>query len=93
MFRHSEIESLRREQAKRPQVRPSPRTSLSSGEIEDDKGSKLEKTDEHRPPTTIKTQKKNQGSGRQKKQEPKPDLRKRTWDVVGSGLNTLEYDD
>lgn len=36
-----------------------------------------------------KTNKRNGKNGRR---EPKPDLRKRTWDVVDAGLDTLNYD-
>lgn len=32
------------------------------------------------------------GSGSGRHQEPKPDLRKRTWDVVETGLDSLDYD-
>lgn len=37
-----------------------------------------------------KNKKKNGNAGQRK--EPKPDLRKRTWDVVDTGLDSLEYD-
>lgn len=32
------------------------------------------------------------GGGNGKQKEPKPDLRKRTWDVVETGLDSLDYD-
>lgn len=32
------------------------------------------------------------GNGNGKHREPKPDLRKRTWDVVETGLDSLDYD-
>lgn len=39
--------------------------------------------------TSTKSGKKN---GKKMRREPKPDLRKRTWDVVEAGLDTLDYD-
>lgn len=37
------------------------------------------------------TKKKKKGA-KNARYEPKPDLRKRTWDVVEQGLDTLDYD-
>ncbi|KKA30182.1 hypothetical protein TD95_001173 [Thielaviopsis punctulata] len=42
--------------------------------------------------TKKKKKSKNKKSGQQQRKEPKPDLRKRTWDVVDVGLDSLEYD-
>ena len=39
-----------------------------------------------------KHKKKKRKGGRQWQKEQKPDLRKRTWDVVETGLGTLDYD-
>ncbi|KAJ6442901.1 hypothetical protein O9K51_04078 [Purpureocillium lavendulum] len=36
--------------------------------------------------------KSNKRNGKNGRREPKPDLRKRTWDVVDAGLDTLNYD-
>ncbi|UNI23452.1 hypothetical protein JDV02_009270 [Purpureocillium takamizusanense] len=38
------------------------------------------------------SKKTNKRNGKNGRREPKPDLRKRTWDVVDAGLDTLNYD-
>ncbi|KAK2005818.1 hypothetical protein LZ32DRAFT_623438 [Colletotrichum eremochloae] len=90
MFRHSELEALRREQeraAERRSVVPCP---SQAGETGGD-GS-LKATESSRPPAKATKSKKKRKGGKGKPQEPKPDLRKRTWDVVEAGLDTLDYD-
>ncbi|KAH7269478.1 uncharacterized protein BKA55DRAFT_682569 [Fusarium redolens] len=96
IFRHSELETLRKEKERAKQL-GSKETAPSSEamDLSDD--------------TPISTQTKNlsstlpasfQSNKKRKKKkglkrprpEPKPDLRKRTWDVVDKGLDTLEYD-
>ncbi|KAL2888990.1 hypothetical protein HOO65_030491 [Ceratocystis lukuohia] len=43
-------------------------------------------------PSWGKKRKKTKNSALGLRKEPKPDLRKRTWDVVDTGLDSLEYD-
>ncbi|OHE96662.1 hypothetical protein CORC01_07979 [Colletotrichum orchidophilum] len=86
MFRHSELETLKRDQERRSTVPP---TSLEAGENGEDR-SLMAAQSSRQPGKTVKNKKKKRGKG--KNQEPKPDLRKRTWDVVESGLDTLDYD-
>ncbi|KAK1715522.1 uncharacterized protein BDZ83DRAFT_756230 [Colletotrichum acutatum] len=83
MFRHSELETIKREQERRSTA------VRQAGETGED--GTLRAAEPSRPPgKTAKNKKKKRGKG--KGQEPKPDLRKRTWDVVESGLDTLDYD-
>ena len=44
-------------------------------------------------PVHTKDGQKRKRAGRSKPRAPKPDLRKRTWDVVETGLDTLSYDE
>lgn len=83
MFRHSELETIKREQERRSTA------VRQAGETGED--GTLVAAESSRPPgKAAKNKKKKRGKG--KGQEPKPDLRKRTWDVVESGLDTLDYD-
>ncbi|KAK1636145.1 hypothetical protein BDP81DRAFT_394784 [Colletotrichum phormii] len=83
MFRHSELETIKREQERRSTA------VRQAGETGED--GNLTVAESSRPPgKSAKNKKKKRGKG--KGQEPKPDLRKRTWDVVESGLDTLDYD-
>ncbi|KAF4784768.1 hypothetical protein HER10_EVM0012196 [Colletotrichum scovillei] len=83
MFRHSELETIKREQERRSTA------VRQAGETGED--GTLRAAESSRPPgKNAKNKKKKRGKG--KGQEPKPDLRKRTWDVVESGLDTLDYD-
>ena len=54
-----------------------------------------EEQDQARAPAVNKKKRKRKGkngNGNGKYREPKPDLRKRTWDVVETGLDSLDYD-
>ncbi|KXH45572.1 hypothetical protein CNYM01_07746 [Colletotrichum nymphaeae SA-01] len=83
MFRHSELETIKREQERRSTA------VRQAGETGED--GTLRAAESSRPPgKNAKNKKKKRGKG--KGQEPKPDLRKRTWDIVESGLDTLDYD-
>ncbi|WYZ44135.1 hypothetical protein EsH8_VII_000571 [Colletotrichum jinshuiense] len=91
MFRHSELEALKREQERAAERRSTmPQPSLETGEISDD-GSPKDVESSHQPSKATKNKKKRKG-GKGKNHEPKPDLRKRTWDVVEAGLDSLDYD-
>ncbi|PTB68826.1 hypothetical protein BBK36DRAFT_154605 [Trichoderma citrinoviride] len=87
IFRHSELRELRREQEKQAGSKaPELPQDASANDIETASpqdssgavGSRGKKRKRKKPKAT--------------KQEPKPDLRKRTWDVVEAGLDSLDYD-
>ncbi|KAI6283923.1 hypothetical protein MCOR27_003000 [Pyricularia oryzae] len=88
IFRHSELEAERRKAEK---VR-----NREDGEIDDDQATALtEITSLPSLETDAKTKKKKKkkgGKGKNRRQEVKPDLRKRTWDVVDVGMYNLDYD-
>ncbi|KAM0288085.1 hypothetical protein ACHAQH_000153 [Verticillium albo-atrum] len=94
MFRHSELETLRRKGEQQPVVTTQAgEEEVEAGEVEDDESGNQ---DVRFTPTgtssTGKKKKKSKKAARGRLYEPKPDLRKRTWDVVETGLDTLEYD-
>lgn len=94
MFRHSELEALRRERDKKPpESSGTGNSEMESGECVG-RESPFASLQEQPPPSTAnkKKRKTKNGAGRNKPYEPKPDLRKRTWDVVDTGLDSLEYD-
>ncbi|KAH7155528.1 hypothetical protein B0J13DRAFT_618961 [Dactylonectria estremocensis] len=93
IFRHSELEALRKEQEKQSRSK----VASSSDEA-------MELNDTNPPnaqvsvnPSALATTPRNNKKKRKKgvkrgRPEPKPDLRKRTWDVVDKGLDSLDYD-
>ncbi|KAM5378028.1 hypothetical protein ACJZ2D_004639 [Fusarium nematophilum] len=94
IFRHSELEALRREEAKKL----SAKTAAFSDEAMDLSDGSAAPAQAENPSSTLpassqsnKKRKKKKGSKRPRP-EPKPDLRKRTWDVVDKGLDSLDYD-
>lgn len=109
MFRHSEIQALRKAQEEASEKTQRRRRNSSSpvpmdlvdgssgeeGELQDDQA-----TVEQQTATATKKKKKNKkkkrGSGNgnanaNKRWEPDPERRKRTWDVVDTGLDALDY--
>ena len=93
MFRHSEIQALLRERRHAAEARssnPSRSTSISApdtasyGDYED--GEEVEEPGKQ-------GRKRNRKKKHQRKREVKPDLRKRTWDMVDEGVGTLSYED
>ncbi|KAI1205434.1 uncharacterized protein F4807DRAFT_464721 [Annulohypoxylon truncatum] len=133
IFRHSELESLRRVEAKAAKLRQESAALLQAAKKEDaselhdeslptlppvvqggnPEGIEAEKEGEEQDgsedgeieaevPTLTKAEArrlKKQRSKRKKQQErrfnpeKKPDLRKRTWDVVEAGMDSLDYDE
>ncbi|RBR23448.1 uncharacterized protein FIESC28_03630 [Fusarium coffeatum] len=94
IFRHSELEALRKEKEKEKQLNA--KADARMGERMDlgDDSSALSQA-EGAPsalPTSFQSNKKRKRKKGSKRPEPKPDLRKRTWDVVDKGLDSLEYD-
>lgn len=108
IFRHSEIQALLKERRREEEVREDKSSSEQSkalsedGEVEDGElGDDSPVVETPTPPPAPKEQppakkaRKTQ-RGKQKsfyKQHVKPDLRKRTWDKVDAGMDSLSYDD
>lgn len=92
IFRHSELQMLRRQQEKDSLKRKSNSDSSSETAIKHPEGSS--DLQESSLPSSFRSNKKRKKKGASTRQnaEPKPDLRKRTWDVVDKGLDTLDYD-
>lgn len=89
IFRHSEEQALLREQEKQS-ARETPIVEAPAGlpkpELADEGEIEEGMIVEAQPPKKKKKRK-------NKSREPKPDLRKRTWDMVDTGLGSLDYDD
>jgi hypothetical protein len=82
IFRHSELEGIRREQEKKDKRK-----------VEDDEEEQVADIPADRMPAGSQSSKKAKRSNKPgPRREPKPDLRKRTWDVVETGLDSLDYD-
>ncbi|PNY26448.1 Uncharacterized protein TCAP_03635 [Tolypocladium capitatum] len=88
MFRQSELRELRRLQAKG--LTPQSATP-QEGSANDARQSPPQRQEANVPRSTRDTTKKKKGA-KSARCEAKPDLRKRTWDVVEQGLDTLDYD-
>lgn len=94
IFRHSELEALRKEQEKQSSVKAAT-YSDEAMELSDDKITNAQPSvGPSTLPSTLRGNKKQKkkGAKRGRPIEPKPDLRKRTWDVVDKGLDSLDYD-
>lgn len=85
IFRHSELRELERAKEKASKLHQS---AVSSGEP-GTSCAQSNSTATNKPRDGKKGKKR---SNKQVKREPKPDLRKRTWDVVEAGLDSLDYD-
>ena len=92
IFRHSEIESLRRAASENPKNLATMRGDFkaTSGTNEDAQMQGPDSADDTMLQTSQKKRKKK--GPKRFTQEPKPDLRKRTWDIVEAGLGSLDYD-
>jgi hypothetical protein len=86
IFRHSELRELERQREKQAQAK--------SGTPRDASAIETHTASPHDPgaSTNSRNKKKKKKKSKAVKQEPKPDLRKRTWDVVEAGLDSLDYD-
>ncbi|KAI8951939.1 hypothetical protein F4801DRAFT_578036 [Xylaria longipes] len=120
IFRHSELEALRRAERKalKPETGNSPASDPASEEAvhtpadngmsransdvaDDAEGSEDGEIETEKPVLTkaeMRRQKKLRARQRRRETqkfqpEKKPDLRKRTWDVVDAGMDSLHYDD
>ena len=90
IFRHSEIQTLRRQEERALLRLKSTGSKLESAPkaLEDEATIQQAKL----PASFRSNKKKKRKAACRKQPEQKPDLRKRTWDVVDKGLDTLEYD-
>lgn len=86
IFRHSELEELRKQQEKRA----SGKGSTSADDAMD--SSEATSTPSGVAQSSQNTRMRKKKGKKAVKREPKPDLRKRTWDVVDKGLDSLDYD-
>ncbi|KAF4340549.1 hypothetical protein FBEOM_5489 [Fusarium beomiforme] len=95
IFRHSELETLRKEKERAKQLGSKVAApSKKAIDITNNIHTPAQTDNTSTLPASFqsnKKQKKKKGLKRPRP-EPKPDLRKRTWDVVDRGLDSLEYD-
>lgn len=99
MFRHSELQKLQRarEKAQDKSLRRGNSSSPVPMDLGDAEAEEGELPDDGPRPTPVakpqkKTKRKKRGSGiGNKRWEPNPERRKRTWDVVETGLDGLDY--
>ncbi|CAM1504522.1 Fc.00g021130.m01.CDS01 [Cosmosporella sp. VM-42] len=89
IFRHSELEALRKEQEK--QSNKTPGSSDEARDLSDSKSAQLKNAMDESSSRSKKKGRKGKKKAAPPRQ-PKPDLRKRTWDVVEKGLDSLDYD-
>ncbi|KAH0492504.1 hypothetical protein TgHK011_007453 [Trichoderma gracile] len=87
IFRHSELRELRRQQEKQAGSK-APELSLEASANDPEAASPQDSGGVVDSQSKKRKRKKSKAA----KQEPKPDLRKRTWDVVEAGLDSLDYD-
>ena len=95
LFRHSEIQALLRDKRHAAEARsPNPSCSAStsapdSASYDDyEEGGQVEDGEKQ-----AKSRHRNRKKKNHRKREVKPDLRKRTWDMVDEGVPTLSYED
>ncbi|RYP20893.1 hypothetical protein DL765_002543 [Monosporascus sp. GIB2] len=110
IFRHSEIESLRRAHSKVDKAKAESAAMLQAARVddqtavaEDDDGELRAGSEdgelESEKPTAAELRRMKRKRAKQSKKgkrkfqpEPKEDLRKRTWDKVEAGMDSLDYD-
>lgn len=97
MFRHSELQALERARERNPRRRnsssPVP-VPVEQGDSEDGEIIGQELPHSFAGKKKKKNKKKKRGSGNgNKRGEPVVDLRKRTWDIVEQGVDSLDYDE
>lgn len=109
IFRHSEIEALRRAQEKAVKIKVDPDATLQAAQaadrnaVEGEEGELQDGSEdgelESEKPTAAELKRMKKKRAKQAKRErkkfcpePKEDLRKRTWDKVETGMDSLDYD-
>lgn len=90
IFRHSELQALARQHEREGH-------SVTSDPHQKPAGHSVNLTASEHATTELEDERqlnkaKRKKGGKRQKTEPKPDLRKRTWDVVEKGLDSLDYD-
>ncbi|KAL8393478.1 hypothetical protein RB595_003295 [Gaeumannomyces hyphopodioides] len=88
MFRHSELEALRKKNTHFPAG-----SCLQESASTPSRDAADATTEGDTDLTAAPRKKKKRGKGRNRKPEVKVDLRKRTWDVVETSLHSLDYGD
>lgn len=98
MFKHSELEAVRRAQdrssSRHVRINPLSEKNIADDTNDMEPGEILSESESRTPfnAATSKPKKKSR-KAKGREQAEQPDLRKRTWDVVEHGLETLDYDD
>ncbi|KAK1767186.1 hypothetical protein QBC33DRAFT_80309 [Phialemonium atrogriseum] len=96
MFKHSELEALRRAQERSTPRHAARNTQLEAISAEDATHAELTQLCSEDEPSTLSnaatSRKKRNRKHKNREHVEKPDLRKRTWDRVEPGLATLDYD-
>lgn len=85
IFRHSELRELERTKEK------AARSNKTDDKEATETTGSPQTQNERSSASNSRNRKKNK-MNKQPRREPKPDLRKRTWDVVEAGLDSLDYD-
>lgn len=92
IFRHSELRELQKRQEKAKVSKSKANSESESTERNGSMDASSQDAHAHGSRGVKKKKKKMKKGGRYAGYEPKPDLRKRTWDVVDAGLDSLNYD-
>ncbi|KAK2594795.1 hypothetical protein QQS21_007482 [Conoideocrella luteorostrata] len=88
IFRHSELRELEKKLERAKTLKKTNADENTAGE----NGPVGESAQRVTTPTNRNNKRKKKKGGNNIRHEPKPDLRKRTWDVVDAGLDSLDYD-
>lgn len=88
IFRHSELRELQKQQENANSSNSTGNDNAGEAEVNESSTAPIQNTRLH----SSRVKKKRRKGGRGVVHEPKPDLRKRTWDVVDAGLDFLDYD-
>ena len=92
IFRHSELRELRRQREKEAASSKDKVDVEMTMDENRDSGAAVPFQQAALPSSFKSSRKRKKKGGNRPKPEPKPDLRKRTWDVVDKGLDSLDYD-
>lgn len=93
MFRHSEIQALLRERRHAAETRSANPSRSTSSSAPDTASYGEREYGEEAEESGKQGRKRHRKKKHQRKREVKPDLRKRTWDMVDEGVGTLSYED
>lgn len=89
IFRHSELQQLKRKLEKEDAMANEAPTDSAGDGFEASSGPNASALS---PNSRVGKKKKKKKGKARLPPEPKPDLRKRTWDIVEKGLDSLDYD-